>query len=512
MSTLFPLLPFVADETPMSWAARQAAFHTGGRVIPFLNDLGIPVADLSRGLPEAVLRLCEKAGTDPNPVLHNSISAVWARRFKLRHLNFSSEFTTGPETRYCPACIQEDREGEGSPTMRMRHRMIWCLAPIRTCGVHKLALQSHRAGKWDDIVRDVADLPLSNAKWEEGALASVPSRDVSPLQLYVEARLEGASGPGWLDDQDIDQAVRSVEMLGGLALFGPSKKAAEMTQDMWDEAGRVAWPIVAAGECGIRDFLTQHTKQQSNSSSTAKLAGTYGMLYRWVGANRLAKDPGPIRKILREVITETTPLSIGQKVLGQRIVNPRLCTITSVAQFAGLHPQTMENILHVAGVLDQAAETTTLVNYREIASLVEAAKHAMPVTRVPDFLNVSRPMVASLVELGLLTRVQDHNVLKSKIGKSIDGRSIHALLEKIKSDFLEVDELPDTHVSLAKASEKTRVQITVILELLFAGHLKSALRFKEWNRLGAVLVNPDEVRKVLATPPPDCSDRVRFAM
>lgn len=41
MTVLSPNLPFMADETLLSWAARLAALHTGGRLIPFLNDLGI---------------------------------------------------------------------------------------------------------------------------------------------------------------------------------------------------------------------------------------------------------------------------------------------------------------------------------------------------------------------------------------------------------------------------------------------------------------------------------------
>lgn len=76
MEHLFPLLPFSADETPMSWAARQAAFHTTGRLIPFSNDLRIPVGDLARGQAEAVIQLCDKAGADPTPVLNNTISAI----------------------------------------------------------------------------------------------------------------------------------------------------------------------------------------------------------------------------------------------------------------------------------------------------------------------------------------------------------------------------------------------------------------------------------------------------
>lgn len=81
MSMLFPQIAFHSDETPMSWAARQAAFHTGGRVVPFLNDFGVPVADLARGQREAAERLCEVAGQEIAPVVENLIMKAGNRRF-----------------------------------------------------------------------------------------------------------------------------------------------------------------------------------------------------------------------------------------------------------------------------------------------------------------------------------------------------------------------------------------------------------------------------------------------
>ena len=39
-------------------------------------------------------------------------------------------------------------------------------------------------------------------------------RTASPLQDYVLDRLDGASGPEWLDSQKMEQAVLSTEMLG----------------------------------------------------------------------------------------------------------------------------------------------------------------------------------------------------------------------------------------------------------------------------------------------------------
>lgn len=104
MSALFPKLSFSHDETPMSWASRQAAFHTGGRLGPFLNDMKISIADLAKGKIGAVERLCNVAGQDPAQVLKNNIMAIGKRRFRLREEEFSADFTTGSETRFCSMC------------------------------------------------------------------------------------------------------------------------------------------------------------------------------------------------------------------------------------------------------------------------------------------------------------------------------------------------------------------------------------------------------------------------
>ena len=54
----------------------------------------------------------------------------------------------------------------------------------------------------------------------EALVAAAPRREVSPLQTYVETRLDGGAGPAWLDGQDVEQASKTCEMLGAALLFG----------------------------------------------------------------------------------------------------------------------------------------------------------------------------------------------------------------------------------------------------------------------------------------------------
>lgn len=515
MAALFPNLPFQHDETPMSWAARLAAFHTGGRVLPFLNSMNIPAVDLATGKPVAVERLCFITGHDPEPVMANTVMAMGARRYVLRGCEFSAELTTGVATRFCPLCLSEDQAGQAWPKAAMRHRLHWRLAPVRTCRKHHIPLTQVRAGKWTDMLHEVQTL----SEAVSAACVSEPNlvrRNPSPLQEYVEGRLESEPGPAWLDGQGIDQACRAAEMLGGLMTYGPAQKAADMTEDMWDAAGRAAWPIVCVGDAAIRDFLRTQLLTAVNMSGHPSPRNSLGMLYGWLFASRLSKDPGPIRDIVRDVIIDNVPLVPGQMLLGKEITTPRLASITAIASAEHLHPKTLTNILKLAGVIDETeplkGTCNVVAEYALAKPLIERAQHATPVTRVPDMLSASRPMVAALIELGQLRRIQDHDELKSKVGKSIDGRSIQEVLKFIEGQFEAVDEVPVGYVHLAKAAEKTKVTLLAILELLFGLHLKDACRLKDHHGFEAVMVSPVEIMKCIEDPPNDVSDEIRFWM
>lgn len=512
---LFPKIAFHADETPMSWAARQAAFHTGGRAAPFLNDLGVRVSDLARGKREAVERLCDVVCQEPEPVIRNSIMSVSTRRFDLRGEELSAEFTTGVVTRFCPLCLSEDMEACDDLGVAVRHRLHWRLAPFRTCPKHLLPLSNVRLGRWSDIAHELQAMPNAIAD-ENEAVPHLLRRDPSPMQMYMEKRLEAAVGPDWLDRQRIDQVCRTAEMLGGLMRYGPYQKAADMSEDMWDAAGRASWPLMEEGPDSIRDVLTQTLKTCLRKNGHPSPRNAFGMLYGWLFASRLAKDPGPIRDIVRDVIVDQVPLVPGQMLLGKVVSHPRLSSISSIAKAEGLHSKTLANVLEVAGLIDGNKELkgarNVVADYGKAKALIDIAKHAVPVTQVPDLLATSRPIVTELIALRQLTRIKDHGQLSSKLGKAIDGRSIHRTLKFIEGIGDKVEDIPETHVHLAKAAEKSRVTLRVILEMLFSRFLKTVYRLNGRSGFGAVLVSPVEIMDCIHDPPLNASDEIRFWM
>ncbi|MCU9848969.1 hypothetical protein OEZ60_13245 [Defluviimonas sp. WL0024] len=265
------------------------------------------------------------------------------------------------------------------------------------------------------------------------------------------------------------------------------------------------------GRVFLRGALSKNVTREGRPGARK----AFGMLYSWLSASRLSKDPGPIRVILRDVIAQNVPLVTGRKLLGEPVVRPRLSSVRSIARTEGIHPKTLRNVLRAAGLLPHQDEGDAveriIVDYDRARGLIDAAKHAVPASQVPDILNASRPLVAALIELEILTRIHDHDGLKSKVGKAIDGRSIQKVQTFLKDKIPSVAEAPEGLACLSNSAERARARLKVILELLFAGHLHRVVRLAGQTGFGAILVDPEEIKRVLESPPPGLSEEVYYA-
>ncbi|WP_347918998.1 TniQ family protein [Paracoccus marcusii] len=508
MTRLSPRLPFFPDETPLSWAARLAAFHTGGRLVPFLNDLGIALMELVAGATEAITRLCEIADQDPDPVLHNTIHALGERRFLLRDETFAAEMTIGPETRFCPACVAEDDVGEYRPDVSRRGRLIWRLHSIRVCPIHHVTLISRRLNKWDDIAHELSVLVPEDRRALLALAKTAPIQQPSPLQDYVLARLEGRSGPAWADGQGIEQVTRATEMLGAVLQFGTQAKPAELSMTDWNVASSNGWSHVRQGEAGVQlglEMLQGRALEQGMVGHRNRFA-TFGMLYRWLSSPKLTKDPGPIREVLRRHIIDTMDTKPGEVLLGETVEIPRWSSISSIAKSSGVHPLTLRDVLIARRAIPAKAKdqpcSATLVHFQTGHEVALEMRRAVAVTRLPELLNASRPVVTGLINLGLLAALHGDNGQKQgKVSRSIDGLRVEALICEINRAFLKVETAPAGFVKLAKAAEMSQVPMEVILIGVFHHHMERVFRLQSEPGLGGLLVDPQEVKSLPAKIP-----------
>ena len=154
-------------------------------------------------------------------------------------------------TRFRPHCLLEDSPSRDHPHRHRRERLAWRFRPVAACPIHRV--QVVFTGPQPGIAPGLSwRVPLETGDLQHLANDATPL-DPSPLQSYVLARLEGITGPSWLDSQGAAQAVRATEMLGTVLVFGARVATNALTVEDWHAAAGEGWEWTRQGEAGLRE-------------------------------------------------------------------------------------------------------------------------------------------------------------------------------------------------------------------------------------------------------------------
>jgi hypothetical protein len=501
MTKLLPYLQFDHNESVLGYAARLAAFHTGGRSAPFLRDIGVEITDLARGQTDAIHRLADISGIDPDVLGANAPQCLGRRHFHLRGEAISSEFLATPYTVFCPKCLQADDEVSGGRAQFRRHRWIWQFRVVRTCPDHGIPLMRRMAGFSGDRFHELAIMVPETGEELMEISTSITPRPVSPLQDYVLNRLVGAKGPNWLDGEGIDQAVRATEMLGVLMLFGPKPNLDKLTEDDWDQAGGIGFAYTAQDEAGIRSALSKVQARIKDTNGQQGPQHVFGRLYQWLAQSRTQKEPGDIMRILREHIIETMEFPAGAIVMGQKLEERRLHTCASLARETGLDPRTLRGLLAAHGLMpeDQSQGLKQVFDAQHGEKIARLMPRLVPLTTLPKRLNCSRPLAEDFVSERILTPiVTEVSHAAGRMKKAVEAGEIDSLLMRLKVQMQQVDDLPSGMVDLATAAMKSNCSAVEIVHLILGGHVSNAVWIKGFEGLAAIHVDPVETKSAVA--------------
>ena len=501
MSALFPHLTFDPQETPVSYAARLAALHTGASIVPFLRDIGVKHNDLLACKDGALDRLSTVAGVDVAKLRNNSVRGNGNRWFDVRGHRLSAEFFANPYTVFCPACLREDDEFAGDPAVVRKGKFIWTLRPVRTCPEHGLALVRRKRVNWDDAFHQLALRVPERDRALDDLAGSLAQRSPSSLQVYVTSRLDGAVGPSWLDSQTLEQAVRATEMLGALLEFGPNANLDDFGECDWDTAGRAGFEVTCGGEDGIRAALCDIQEDFQRRGGKPNRGNVLGPLYDWLASNKQVKEPGDIRRIVREHIFAEIAVGAGVTVLGEKLGERRLHSVETLASEKGLNARTLRNILASHGLVPPVSSGVGYCVFdaamgRKIA---ESVQKSTKLESLPKVLNCTRPQAGQLVDEGLLDPIVDGRLeAVGRTRKSIGNQDIERFLSALRDSAQPTDRRSGHMVTISKAAEKAKLSCIEIVHLVLGGFLPTVVRLNGVEGYAAILVDPDEVRSAKA--------------
>ncbi|WPY96814.1 TniQ family protein (plasmid) [Limimaricola variabilis] len=462
----------------------------------------------------ALERLATVAGVDVADLRRNSAQSLGNRWFDLRGNLLSAEFFASPYTVFCPACLREDDKLGGDPALVRKGRLLWTLRPFRTCPVHGLELVRRKKVAWDDSFHQLALRVPERADALDELVDGAALRSPSPLQNYVVARLEGAPGPSWLDSQTLEQAVRTTEKLGVLLEFGPKATSGDLVESQWDAAGRAGYEVTAKGEEGIREALRNVQADFLQQGGKPDRGNVLGAPYRWLASPKNTKDPGDIRRIMREHIFAEMEIAAGTTILGETLKERRLHSVESLKAETGLNPRTLRNVLAAHGLVPAAKNGAPYCVFdaaagRRVASSIQ---RSTKMKSLPTALNCSRPQAGQLVDEGMLDPIADGRFqAPGRTRKAIANQDIDRFLTALRSSARPMDKAPEQMVPISKASEKAKLTCIEIVHLVLGGFLQHVMRLQGEEGYAAILVDPAEVRTAKAEHLPGISASDAFA-
>ncbi|PFG63990.1 TniQ protein [Thioclava sp. ES.031] len=492
---LAPQIPFDPQESPLSYAARLAGVHTGGRLVQFLKDFGIEPQDMAANKDEALSLLADLSGVALGDLRANAAVPVGKRTYDLRGELVAAEFLANPHTVFCPACLAEDdRSGW------RRGHWEWSLSVVRTCSRHGIPLVRQAKGPWDDVFHELEYIVPERGEDLQALIKKAKPRSVSPHQEYVIRRLNGKAGPEWLDAQTLEQAVRATELLGVLVAYGPTQKLPELEADDWDHAGSIGFEFTSRGEEGIREALEAQFRKFDDASGTPGARKIFGCFYNALAHSKSLKEPGDIARILRDIVIENIAMPAGTKVLGVTLPERCLHTVASLAKDENLDSRTLRDVLVAASLIPEKAPAHYPIPLQKGRDVASRVKRIVNVSSLPDVLACARPLVDQLFADRMLTPIYyGRPGTKGRTQKAVDRDEIAMLVGKLHAKAVELDSENDGLVPVSKAAEKAKVPAVTVVHMILGGFLERVFRLAGQDGIAAVRVDPAEVKRHRAT-------------
>jgi hypothetical protein len=506
---LSPHLPFDEDETPVSWAVRLAALHTGDTPRRFLRDVGIDARELDNGDARAIARLAEVGGADPAALARNAIERLDGDLVRCRGEVFDNRLWLRQGLRFCMRCMQQDAGWSAKKNAhKLRLRFGWDFSFVTHCNIHGMRLHTLReADIWSQGLPFASNWELwDSIRWFESHMRP---DDHSSLQLYALGRLNGVPGPAWLDGQRLDLSVDACEKLGAAALKGARAYVSEFSLSEEARAKELGFSIAAEGEPGIRRFLADLQRQCPSDDGHAGPQAMFGDLYEW--AARSTRDRGALADVLRRHIIETVPVGPEDTVLGQPVTERLVHSVRTLSLAGGVHPKRLRRLLEARGLI--RPEDGDLHDNRVVfdAAAGEATARqitdSIPRVDLPGRLGLGRGVIASLIDEELLAPVLVPDAELRLKERRFMRADVDGLIERCLNGAGAVDDVPTGFAHLRRAAAAGGTTVAGLLRAILDGSIRDRRRLTSGEALGALLVNveavcaafaPDQVGEPLA--------------
>ncbi|SEG69246.1 TniQ family protein [Bosea lathyri] len=492
---LYPTLPLLLDEAPVSYISRLALLHGFHSARAFANQMGVHSERLADGDVETLALLSDLSGA---PAIDLARSAVVKVGSNYQILGQALAKKESHKARICPRCVAEDlgpyREG-----WRTGVRFQWQLGPLRCCRRHDIVLVELER-KPSQRLFDCASTLQPEFGKILGMADAARMRPASPLEEYLTARVAGAATSPWLDALPWYAAAKVSEMVGALLIDGKEAHTSAYTPEQWIAAGAAGFAVTSMGADAVYAALDRARQAVDSPTRNPHLHIWFGRFFLWI---KQLTDHGaydPLREILLDIAKANIALGPEDHIFGRQVVERRrLHSISSARSHTGLGSVHLRRKLASAGFISPDHKRhidprLLLQATPELEEFLEKARHSLTQPEAAKYLNASSVQMKILVKEGLIRPFQGQEELRNR---SYDRRALDTFLQEFEEGAELVEQPSFPLLSIPAASRLSNCSAGEIVQALRDGRLSWKGKAAGKRGYGALLVNYEQARQVL---------------
>jgi hypothetical protein len=499
---LLPFLPPIAGESLTSYLNRIASFHCDLSLSEFLRFFGISQQDAMLPTRETITRVSKLTGASPTDLermtalkLGNRVRSIGG---EVVHPNFFHH-NARP---LCPLCLLSYQVADSPSSGQHIGRAEWQIKSVRVCKRHNVLLQQQKCTRYHDRFAQLPEFLSDPAALAQMATA-VEYQRPSDLQKYISDRIHGISGSVWLDAQQMDLVAQACEMLGVVLLYGSHVNLDHVTNGEWADAGHIGFGFNSRGEEGLLEALCEIYDRHVQRKQSGGPQKAFGRLYQWIQFNTGTKPRGEIRRVFREFILDRFPLEVGSNLFGEPVTKQRVHSVWTLAKKFPFHSKTIQHAAEVSGLvepLESGLNVTEVFDYEAGEKLLQKMVDSMPMSGLPSYLNCNRVQAEKLVRSDVIPRIFPKSQVKYGILTNVSIAAADRFLNRFMGKAEHVNQASKGMMDIVRASQITHVSVLDTIDGILGGKLKKVEILDPNLKFKGVLVDPTEIRAVLAAP------------
>lgn len=501
---LLPKLEALPWESMTSYLNRVARFHGNVPLTKFLGMIELPRHEILAPGPKTIERVSRLTGEQLWRLERMTFLHKGTRMRSIGGQLVQAEFVDTGARRFCPRCLLEDLAPDSPSDGMPVGRIVWQIKATQVCHRHNLVLKRRSINAYPDRFKNLPEFIDSEAELDRLA-AAAETCEFSTLQEYMMKRIAGEKGPGWLDDQPLDVAVRACELLGMLLIGQPwadLEKLAPMERIAAQNAG---YEYAEAGTTGLHEAFQVVYDRHVESGMGGGVYAILGRLYRWPYLNKQNDDPDSFRTLLREFLLDRCALPEGCILLGEPVDRQRVHTTYTLSGKARLQLEPLRIALVRAGLIADVKGRFLqhcIFDARAGERVAERMKTSISTKRMETFLNCTRGQAEQLTRSGTIPRLVPVGDACSGILTNVAREDAEAFLTKLMGCAIKVSRPSEGYLDISGAAEVLHRPALDIVRIILDGHLARVEMFQPRRKFKSLYVHPEDVRRAMACIPP----------